>query len=210
MRQPAIVFLATVMLLIATTVLVGITGRRTPEHLAVPLEAISSRVAGWQTAQDQVLPDSTLRTLNATSYLSRTYAQGGTQLDLFIAYYAEQRTGESMHSPKHCLPGAGWEIWKHDSAWIPLNGHAVEINKYSIQNLGTRMWMLYWYQSRNRIYASEYLGKVLLARDSILTGHTACSIVRVLVPDQPSAVEGGVAFATAIIPEVQRCFGSNR
>lgn len=207
MRHQSLVFPATVSLLIATAFMAGIANRRSPEPLAVPLGQIDSQIAGWRAVRDQALPDSTLHTLNATSYLSRTYGKGKIQLDLFIAFYAQQRAGESMHSPKHCLPGAGWEIWKHDSAWIPVNGQAVEINKYSIQNSGTRMLMLYWYQSRTRIYASEYLGKVLLARDTMLTGHTAGSIVRVMVPDYPSAAEEGVAFATSVIPEVQRCLG---
>jgi hypothetical protein len=39
------------------------------------------------------------------------------------------------------------------------------------------MLMFYWYQSRNRIVANEYLGKILLAKDTLLTGRTAGSIV---------------------------------
>jgi len=113
-----------------------------------------------------------------------------------------------MHSPKHCLPGAGWEIWNHDSASIPVRGQQVQINKYSIENAGTRMLMFYWYQSKTRIIASEYLGKVMLARDTILTGHTAGSIVRIMLPDTPAASAEGVRFAARLIPEVERCFGS--
>ena len=112
-----------------------------------------------------------------------------------------------MHSPKHCLPGSGWEIWKHDSATVPVNGDLFEINKYSIQNSGTRMLMFYWYQSNSRIVASEYLGKILLARDTVFTRHTAGSIVRIMLPDAPGADKEAVAFASTLIPEVQRCFG---
>ena len=68
--------------------------------------------------------------------------------------------------------------------------------------------MFYWYQSKTRIVASEYLGKVLLARDTVLNGHTAGSIVRIMFPDTPTASAEGVAFATRLIPEVERCFGS--
>lgn len=183
--------------------------RRIPEPLAVPLDRISSQMSGWQEVRAQELPDYTLRALNATSYLSRIYRKGPTEAELFVAFYAQQRAGESMHSPKHCLPGAGWEIWQHDSAMVMFNGAPVEINKYSIQNSGNRMLMFYWYQSKGRIYDSEYLGKVLLARDTMLTGHTAGSIVRVMVPDRPGAAEAGANFASFVIPEVQRCFGNN-
>ena len=66
--------------------------------------------------------------------LSRAYGKDSKELDLFIAFYAQQRAGESMHSPKHCLPGAGWEIWQHDSALVLTGGQQYEVNKYSIQN----------------------------------------------------------------------------
>jgi EpsI family protein len=205
-------FLATTALLVGALVLGGMTARRIPETLAVPLDRIDAHISGWTFLSDQELPAGTLRQLKCTSYLSRTYQKGPgqkrpEQLGLFIAFYAQQRAGESMHSPKHCLPGAGWEIWKHDSAFVPVDGKLVEINKYSIQNSGTRMLMFYWYQSKNRVFASEYLGKMLLARDTFLTGHTAGSIVRIMLPDVAGADAEGVAFAAHLIPEVQRCFG---
>ena len=208
MTQRFLPFAVTAGLLLGTTLLSGLTGRRVPEPLALPLEQIDSSIEGWSSAGDRTLDAPTLHALAPTAYLSRTYRKDQTQLDLFIAYYAQQRAGESMHSPKHCLPGSGWEIWKHDSAPIPLRGGAVEVNKYSIQNAGMRMVMYYWYQSKTRIVASEYLGKILLARDTVLSGHTAGSIVRIMVPDTPAANPDGVAFAAHLIPEVERVFGS--
>lgn len=198
----------TVALLLGTIFLGNLTARRIPSPLAVPLEQIAPNVAGWAAVQNQKLPEGTLRALDATSYLSRVYRKDSRDLDLFIAFYAQQRAGESMHSPKHCLPGAGWEIWQHDSALVSANGLQYEVNKYSIQNAGRRMLMFYWYQSKSRIIASEYLGKILLAQDTILTGRTAGSIVRIMLPDVPSAGDEGVAFAASLIPQVQRCFGN--
>src|SRR5512138_2316942 len=158
-------FVTTTVLLAGTVVLSGLTARRIPEVLPVPLDQVSPQISGWTMSEEHKLPSRTLRALDASEYLSRTYRKDAVDLDLFIAFYAQQRAGESMHSPKHCLPGAGWEIWQHDSALVPVAGQQIRINKYSIQNSGTRMLMFYWYQSKNRIVASEYLGKVLLARD---------------------------------------------
>jgi EpsI family protein len=200
-------FAATAALLAATILLAKTAAHRIPEPLAVPLEQIDSHIAGWTAAGDRELPGATLHALDATSYLARTYRKGTEQLDLFVAFYAQQRAGESMHSPKHCLPGSGWEIWRHGSALIPVDGSQIEVNKYSIENGGTRLLMFYWYQSKSRIVASEYLGKILLARDTMLTGRTSGSIVRISVSDVPGADAEGVAFASKLIPEVRRCFG---
>jgi len=207
MNNPILAFSATAALLLGTTLLSGVTARRIPESLALPLERIDPQIEGWMAAGDQTLPAPTLHALDATSYLVRTYQKSNSRLELFNAYYAQTRGGESMHSPKHCLPGAGWEIWNHDSVLVPVHGKQIEINKYSIQNSGTRMLMFYWYQSKTRIVASEYIGKFLLARDTVLSGHTAGSIVRIMLPDTPAANAEGVAFAARLIPEVDRCFG---
>ena len=201
-------FTATVALLVGTIFLGNLTARRIPSPLAVPLDRIAPDLAGWTALQDQKLPKGTLHALDATSYLSRPYRKGSTELDLFIAFYAQQRAGESMHSPKHCLPGSGWEIWQHGSALVSTGGKQYEVNKYSIQNNGKRLLMFYWYQSKSRIIASEYLGKIMLARDTIMTGLTAGSIVRITLPDTPGASEEGIAFAERLIPQVQRCFGN--
>ena len=42
--------------------------------------------------------------------------------------------------------------------------------------------------------------------DALLDGSTAGSIVRLTVPARPGALEDGIAFASNLIPEVERCF----
>ena len=182
--------------------------RRHPDSLAYSLESIDQDLAGWHVHDTQQLTPRVLGRLLPSSYLSRTYQRDNQQLGLFIAFYAQQRAGESMHSPKHCLPGSGWEIWKHETAMLPLKGAEIPINKYYIQNGGQRMLVFYWYQSKDRIVADEYYAKILLIRDTMADGRTAGSIVRITVPDQPGASEEALAFAARLIPEVQRCFRS--
>lgn len=201
-------YVVTLALLSGTLLLNARFAHRIPEPLAVPLARISPEVHGWQAVRDDQLTAGVLRQLKPTDYLQRTYRKNGVDASVFAAFYEEQRAGESMHSPKHCLPGSGWEIWKHDQAAIPLGGEQLRINKYSIHNSGHRMLMFYWYQSRNRIVASEYMGKVLLARDTLMTGRTSGSIVRVMVPDQPGMEAEGLAISRELMREMQRCYGA--
>ena len=196
-----------VLLLSATLVASKLTTYRKSEALAQPLDTIAWNLAGFSGTGNSALSDAVLGQLKPSSYLTRNYGRSGLQADLFIAYYAQQRAGESMHSPKHCLPGAGWEIWDYGSTEIPDQGHTVKVNKYSIANSGERMLVLYWYQSKGRIIASEYAGKLLLAGDALLQNSTAAAIVRITVPDQPGALEAARAMAAEVIPQVRRCFG---
>jgi EpsI family protein len=199
----------TVLLLTATLAASKLMAYRKPETLVKPLDSIDRHVGGLTGADNPALTDRVLAVLKPTSYISRTYRKPGFQADLFISYYAQQRAGESMHSPKNCLPGAGWEIWDYGSTEILVNGMSVKVNKFSIANAGQRMLVLYWYQSKNRIIASEYQGKILLARDAFLQKSTAASIVRIIVPDQPGALEAARSLASELIPQVQRCFGDD-
>jgi EpsI family protein len=200
-------FWATLALLSVSLAAYAFTYRRNPDRLAESLETVSSSIDGWTRTSTASLSPHVLDRLAPTSYLSRTYSRGGAELDLFVAYYAQQRAGETMHSPKHCLPGGGWEIWRYDSAMIPAGNMPAKINLVSIQNSGRRKLALYWYQSRDRIISDEYMGKLLLIRDSVFAGHTSGSIVRILVDDTPGTRELALRFATNLVPEVQRCLG---
>ena len=200
-------FAAAAAIFCATLGASAFTERRRPDELAQPLKSIPLSMAGWKFAGEAPLPPSTLKLLVPSDYVSRVYSQAGKPLGLFIAYYAEQRAGESMHSPKHCLPGSGWEIWKYDSVQIPFHGAAVSVNKYYIHQGNERQVVLYWYQSRSRIIASEYLGKFLLMKDAALNGRTDGALVRIVVADEPDAVGQAVKFAADLIPYVERCYG---
>lgn len=200
-------FIGTFLLLASTLAASKLTAHRRADFLVQPLETIDRQIAGFKATDNPQLTDGVLRQLRSDSYISRTYSKPGGHADLFIAFYAQQRAGDSMHSPKHCLPGAGWEIWDYGNTDIPVNGQSFRVNKYSISNAGQRMLVLYWYQSKGRIIASEYTGKVLLARDALLQNSTAASIVRIIVPDEPGALEYARSIASELIPQVQRCFG---
>ena len=200
--------LIVLLLLSATLVAAKLSEPRVPELLAQPLDTIPWNIAGFTGSANPPLSEGVLGKLLADSYLLRTYRKDDMPADLFIAFYARQRAGESMHSPKHCLPGSGWEIWNYGNTEIPVNGRPVTVNEYSINHAGDRRVVLYWYQSKTRIIASEYMGKLLLARDALMQNSTAGSIVRIIVPDRPGALKQARQFATELVPYVQRCFGS--
>ena len=207
MKRFSLGYTVTVLLLSATLAGYAVSERRKPDFLVQPLDTVDQQIDGWKMTGTEPLTEGVLGRLQLTSYVSRQYEKRGTHLALFIAFYAQQRAGESMHSPKHCLPGSGWEIWKIDSALVSVGGRQVEVNQYSIQNSGQRNLVFYWYQSRRRIIKSEYMGKILLAKDALFDGQTAGSLVRITLPDTPSAPAEATAFASILIPQVQRCFG---
>ena len=177
---------------------------RHPESLRKPLASISPEIAGWKTIRfnEELNP----RQLTATSYLARTYVKNGYQLALLVAFHDSPQRAVNIHSPKNCLPGEGWEIWKSASPTVMWDGRPVVLNQYQIYRMNRRMTVLYWYQSRRRVIANEYLAKFMLVRDALLEGRTSGSFVRIVMPDQTDVISEGYRFAEAVMHQVQDCF----
>ena len=56
-------------------------------------------------------------------------------ISLFIGYFASQRTGQTMHSPQNCLPGAGWTFESQKYTTIQdINGKNYNVGEYVISN----------------------------------------------------------------------------
>ena len=46
-----------------------------------------------------------------SDYVARVYARDSVMLfSTLVSYYERQSQGKTIHSPRNCLPGAGWEI----------------------------------------------------------------------------------------------------
>lgn len=206
MNRTTLAFALTTVLLGSTLAASRLADYRVPEFLEAPLESIPPSLGGWEAVGEIPLTQRALDRLQPTEILSRVYRKDNRRMQLFIAYYAQQRAGEAMHSPKQCLPGTGWEIWKYGYQETPWNGTTVKINRYGVQKGTTRMLVFYWYQSGSRIIASELEGKVMLVKDALLERRTSGALVRFAVPDEPGAEQDGVHFAQALMAEVQRCF----
>ena len=101
--------LAAVVLLAAALSLGAVT-RTEAAGLRQPLRDLPLSVEGWEGVEGPPLNRQILETLRVDEYLSRAYRMPGEGwVSLYVGYYASQRQGQTMHSPLHCMPGAGWE-----------------------------------------------------------------------------------------------------
>jgi len=206
LRITSLHYVLTLLLLTATLGASVWSDHRPPAVLAAPIDSISTEIDGWTSAGNQQLGETIVASLNATSYLSRTYRKDRSELDVFMAFYEHLRAGESMHSPKYCLPGGGWEFSDFKTVSLTSGERQAKINQAIVRRGSERQLLLYWYQSRPRVVASEYQSKFFLVWDGLVQGNQGGSIVRVMLPDRPGAEQEGLAFATRLIPEVQKCF----
>jgi EpsI family protein len=174
------------------------------------LKSFPMQVGAWkQEGVDQHFDAQTMSVLRASDYLLRDYRLGkGQTANLYIGYYATQRDGASYHSPLNCLPGAGWSMVDPAMITITLpNGKSFVANKYVIENGNIRQLMIYWYQGRGRMIASEYWGKIYTVLDSVRLRRSDAAMVRVSVPitaSDAAALESAREFAAVtseVLPE---------
>jgi EpsI family protein len=170
-----------------------------------PLRNFPRSLPGWAMTQEGYVDEETQAVLKADDTLTRNYgnAKYRMQPNLFVAYFQTQRTGKAPHSPKNCLPGAGWERDKEDYLDITVPGMAepIHVNRYIVSKGEYKSVVLYWYQTQRRVVASEYRAKILTVEDAIRYNRTDTALVRVVVPvaggDDVSAEREAVDFVQA-------------
>jgi len=147
------------------------------------LHELPYTLEGW-TGREQPLTDQVLKILGVSDYTNRIYfSQQKGFAQLYVGYYASQKTGDTIHSPKNCLPGAGWDPLKSGHATISLSsGRQIVVNEYVIQRGLDKQLVFYWYQGRGRIIASEYSGKFWMVADAISRHRTDGALVRLITP----------------------------
>ena len=145
-----------------------------------PLSSFPLEIDGWKGEAGR-LEAIYLKALKLTDYLLARYHKGGRSLELYIAYYASQKKGASVHSPRSCLPGGGWRIQRHEIRGIDVNGKIVPVNRVLIRKGSYTTLVYYWFRQRGRDMSNEYLVKWRLFTDAISRNRTDGSLVRLTI-----------------------------
>jgi len=177
--------------------------------LAAPLSAFPITLGDWHMVQEGVVDKETQEVLKADDTLTRVYANPAirAQGSLFIAYFQSQRTGQSPHSPKNCLPGSGWQPEENDEVDVPIGNETIRINHYLVSRGDEASLVYYWYQSQGRAIANEFSAKFYLIEDSIRKHRSDTSLVRVIVPAPRGEAQiskaAGLDFVKVVYPAVK-------
>ena len=168
-------------------------------------------LGNWQGRDILISPD-ILEVLGPGDFLARDYfnLSQGKAANLFIAFFPSQRQGDTIHSPKNCLPGAGWVPTESGRIWIDTqNGSKIEVNRYLLGKDGERALVLYWYQAHGHATPSEYEAKYRLIADSIVMNRSDGALVRIVTGlkrnESPAEAEArAVEFAQLVMPHLDQ------
>jgi exosortase D (VPLPA-CTERM-specific) len=153
-------------------------------------ETFPMSIGGWRGTEEALRPV-ILKALKVDDYLLADYQHGGERIpvNLYVAYYASQRKGASIHSPRSCLPGNDWEIEQLNTRSIDGvggNGSPLTVNRVLIAKSGVRQLVYYWFEQRGRKLTSEYAVKWYLLWDAIELNRTDGALVRLTTVIPPN------------------------
>src|ERR1700721_3583881 len=83
-----------------------------------PLHDLPYSLGIW-TGTEQPFEARIIQAVGVSDYTNRVYSsKHGGFTQVYIGYYASKKTGDTIHSPKNCLPGAGWDPVQSGKATI--------------------------------------------------------------------------------------------
>jgi len=181
----------------------AVVARRSgPMPLRGAIESVTPELLGARAVDIKVTPEEQ-RVAGMSAYVLRQYSPpGGPQFSVYVGYYDEQRQGKSIHSPKNCLPGAGWEPVESGTITIATAGGIITVNRYRVAKQGAQALVYYWYQGRGRVAHDEMLVKYELLRDAALHGRTEEALVRIVMPVTGTDIAGADSLARQVAPSL--------
>ena len=208
MKSSSLRFLLATILIAASAVFLQARGHNEVFPPRLPLESFPVHLDAWD-GTDIPLSREILDVLGPGDFLLRIYQKQSspqTNVDLFVAYFRSQRAGDTIHSPRNCLPGAGWTPVELTHTTLSFPGHdPFPINRYIIAKGDSRKLVLYWYWAHNRGVASEYWAKFYLVSDSIRMNRSDGALVRITSDLEPgesadAAQQRLFPFTSRILP----------
>lgn len=174
----------------------------------IPWQQFPTSIGNWKVVAEEPIEDEFLQRLRPDEYLNRIYADSstGSQLSLFIAYFKTQRTGFAPHSPKNCLPGAGWQSVSSSIATLDIPDLAtkLDVNEYVVSKDGMELSVYYWFQQGRRGFTNEITAQFYAVPELLLHGRTDTTLVRVIStrPSGETSRPPAMEFTRTIYPLV--------
>jgi EpsI family protein len=176
-------FILTILILLAAT---AVNYYFSKPDISLPRKSLAEfpkELGDWTAVSDQKIDDQSMKILQVDDYFMRNYRNSkGEVIGLYIGYFKSQREGKGIHSPRQCLPGAGWVAVNATVYQMKVsdgNPGAAPVNKYIMGKGLDRQLYLFWYHGRGRVYASEYWNKIYLIWDGLTKKRTDGALIRV-------------------------------
>ncbi len=192
-----------VSLLAALALLTWIDVQRRNPAMGCPTVDLPKTIGEW-ISTDLTLEPEVEAMLAADRTIYRSYRHpDGRAIELFWIGYGYQGEGKTMHSPRNCLPAAGWDIQEKDV--VEITG-GIRARYLLLTHGGYRMETLYWFQAGDEHVWDEFENKWKTLWNSFRYGRSDGALITLsaIEPlEAPSMRKEITAFA-AMLPVIRK------
>ena len=178
-KPPVIIFM--VGLLIAVISIMPFSERDNAVIVKKPMSSFPLALGKWK-ANEKRLPVSIVTASGATDYYYGNFVSPKNKLvNLYIAYYDDQKKGIAPHSPTLCIPGDGWII-RSDTP-IPLtarNGKTIYVSRLVMTKGDQSSIAYYWLKQGDRTFSAQFKARLDLIRFAITQNRADAALVRLV------------------------------
>lgn len=201
-------FVSLCCLIISAILFVNFGSTVKPVPLTTPLETLPQVIGSFKRIDTQSFSEEVLKNAGMDEYIMWQYqdAQDYT-LGLYIGYYQDQIEGGIIHSPKHCMPGSGWEPFQVGEVTTKTaDGKNYKISRMVMQKGSDRQIAHYWFQGRGRVIANEYEDRAWMIWDSISRRRSDGALVRITGTGNDMAHDSQkqMEFIEALLPKLSQ------
>jgi EpsI family protein len=139
-----------------------------------------------------------LEVLKPTDYLARSYVdEDGNRIGLYLGYHGGGPDSGPIHSPKHCLPGSGWQEVSTVAGALAVAGQNIQLVRAVYQNGYSKELFLYWFQVKGKTLSNEYTLKLAEVTNSIFQNRRDSAFI-----DLDKALAVGEQFIRDFYPHI--------
>jgi len=174
--------------------------------LAAPLADFPASIGNWRLSSCDSLDPETLALLRPTDYLLRSYHHPRFgDLTLYLGYHGGGGSGE-IHSPRNCLPGAGWQRISQETVQVQSEGTLVSLEGAVYGKGAQRELILYWFRVGGENLCDEYLVRLRQLRNALLYRRRDAAFIRISLPGAATGEQqlAALQFAAGCYPQLCR------
>ncbi len=174
-----------VAILVLTIALSNMIDFRDSVTIKKPFSQFPMEIGNWYGTPLKIDAD-ILDVLHLSNYAMIDYRnEDGNIINFYVAYYANQRKGESIHSPATCLRGGGYVFKQSGTVALPIHngdGKSVLVERALIRRNDDTQLVYYWFPERGRILTNLWELKIYNFWDALTTHRTDGALVRLITP----------------------------
>ena len=175
--QPSVKFMLGT-LIIAVIASSSFVEREERVLVSKPFSAFPQMLGKWQ-ANEKRLPAAII---DSSDYYNATFNSSEVKgINLYIAYYADQKLGAAPHSPELCIPGDGWKITSNKPYKIKnKKGEATVVNRLIITKGEHTIITYYWLKQGSKTFIKQYMARLDLILFAIKENRADAALIRMV------------------------------